>query len=172
MRISILCVALMVFAGGSLSAQDRRQVPRFETFGAPASVDDAEAVTALLGEFRDAWGAQDVDRLIAVHAEDVEWINAYARIFRGRDALRTFLEEQLFPQWDSSVSMGEAEGMTPISLRFLGDGGAVAHWYTDGERGAEVAGGDGPRRTHITIVMEKRQDSGWQIVHEAIFDAR
>lgn len=153
----------------------RRSAPPFRTFGRPASAENAEAIDELMSEFRDAWRAQDVERLAGLHAPDVEWINAYARMFRGSGALRTFLETKLFPEFDPAVSRQEAANMRPVSRRYLGDDAAVVHWVTDSARGpsrnASREGIEGFRRTHLHFVLEQGED-GWRIAHEAIFDAR
>ncbi len=152
-------------------AQDRRDVPAFTVHGEPESHAGAQQVRALIDDFRQAWGEQDIDRLIALHAEDVEWINAYARMFQDIGTLRAFLTERLFPAFDPAVSRQEADNMTPISIRYLGDDVAVMHLYTEGARGESRNAAEDLRRTHIHLVAERGKD-GWRIVHEVIMDAR
>lgn len=154
----------------SAHAQERRQIPELRTFGKPAAEDEA-AVDALIRQFKDAWGRQDSQALLALHAEDVEWINAYARIIRGAEPLTRFFAERLFPGFDSAVSKQEAANMKTISVRYLGDDAAVVHMYTDGNRGRSRDANENSRRTHLHLVLEQ-QGSTWRIVHTAIMDAR
>lgn len=166
-----LGLALACFASAFSLAQERRQIPEERVFGAPESAEDAGALTRALEAYKTAWGEEDTNALMALHAEDTEWINAYARIFRGKDALSTFLEERLFPEFSPETSKQEAENMTLISTRYIGDDAAVIHMYTDGDRGPSVTGGQELRRTHLHLVWEK-QSSGWKVAHTAIMDAR
>lgn len=166
-----IVLTLIVALATPATSQGRREVPPFTTFGAPASAADAERVGALMEAFREAWRTQDAGRLAALHAPDTEWINAYARIFRGSEALRSFLEEKLFPEFDPEVSRTEARRMRPVSLRYLGDDAAVVHWITDSPRGGSRVEGERLRRTHLHFVLEERE-AGWRIVHAVIFDAR
>lgn len=166
-----LFVLLTSFMAASAIGQQRWQVPEFRVFGEPSSQADAKAIDALMQEFKEAWSAQQTERLLNTHARDVEWVNAYARIFRGTEALQVFLDETLFPAFEPDISRGEADSMTPISRRYVGDSAAVLHWYTDGRRGRSRNEGENPRRTHLHFVLGK-QDGSWKIVHLAIFDAR
>ena len=169
-HLLVALLAAFLMAAPSL-AQERRQVPAFTTYGQPASVADAAAIDTAVARYKQAWGRQDVTALMALHAEDTEWINAYARIFRGREALGAFLRHRLFPAFDPAVSKREAANMRTISTRYLGDDTAVVHLYTDGDRGASRNAGEDLRRTHFHLVLGK-DDEGWQIAHTAIMDAR
>ncbi len=152
-------------------AQERREIPAYRAYGAPASPQQGEAIDALLREFKRAWGAEDSAALMAIHAADVEWINAYARMFQDSRALGDFLEHRLFPEFAPDVSRAEGEAMRLISTRYLGDDAAVAHLYTEGQRGPSRNPGETQRRTHIHLVLA-RQGDVWRIVHVAIMDAR
>ncbi|HRK65250.1 MAG TPA: SgcJ/EcaC family oxidoreductase [Terricaulis sp.] len=152
-------------------AQERREIPAYRTYGAPAAPEHAGEIGALVEAFKAAWGAEDTQALMALHAPDVEWINAYARMFQGAEALGAFLEHRLFPAFPAEASRGEAENMRLISTRYLGDDAAVAHLYTEGQRGPSRNEGETARRTHIHLVIA-RQDDVWRIVHVAIMDAR
>jgi uncharacterized protein (TIGR02246 family) len=165
----VLCFVLSDAAG--VLAQERRDVPEFRTYGRPDSAEDERAVNALINNFRDAWGRQDTGALVALHAEDVEWINAYARLIQGAEPLGRFLKERLFPAFDPAISREEAANMKTISSRFIGGDAAVVHLYTDGRRGQSRNANEESRRTHMHLVLE-RQESGWRIVHTAIMDAR
>lgn len=162
---------LAIFASSPCFAQERREIPEAHTFGAPASAADATALNAALNAYKNAWGEEDTPALMALHAEDGEWINAYARIFRDKAALADFLEHKLFPAFPAGTSKREANAMTVISTRYIGDDGAVIHLYTDADRGPSVNEAYDLRRTHIHLVWEKRAD-GWKIVHTVIMDAR
>jgi ketosteroid isomerase-like protein len=152
-------------------AQERREVPPFTTYGSPASTRDAAAIDTLLGAYRRAWSDQDVGALMALHSEDVEWINAYARMFRGRAALGGFLQHRLFPAFDQAVSKREMLNVTMVSRRYIGNDAVVVHFYTDGDRGASRVQGELLRRTHLHLVLG-RQNGRWVVVHTAIMDAR
>lgn len=152
-------------------AQERREIPDFRTYGEPESVADAGRVDTLIQEFKDTWKRQDTVAFIALHADNVEWINAYARLIRDAPPLNEFIGERLFPAFDSAVSREEIANMRLISIRYLGTDAAVVHLYTDGARGASRNSGEKMRRTHIHLVLEKR-NADWKIVHTAIMDAR
>lgn len=166
-----LLLALMSLAATSAFAQERREVPEFRTYGTPSSQAAAQSIDALIESYKNAWGRQDADALVALHADDVEWINAYARMFQGAEPLRTFLKQRLFPAFDASVSRQEAASMKTISIRYMGDDAAVVHLYTDGQRGPSRNEGETLRRTHLHLVLEK-QSAGWKVAHTAIMDAR
>ncbi len=153
------------------AAQERREIPEFRTYGEPASAEDAVAIDSFIAQFKDAWGRQDTEALIALHADDVEWINAYARLFQGAEPLSDFLEQRLFPAFDPAVSKQEAANMKTISIRYLGEDAVIVHLYTDGKRGRSRNVGEDMRRTHLHLVVAK-QKSAWKIVHTAIMDAR
>lgn len=167
---AISAVALVALAAPSI-AQERRDVPAFRTVGEPASAADATAVAGVLEAFREAWSAQDVDALMALHAEDVEWINAYARMFQSATDLERFLADRMFPNFDPAVARQEMENMKVVSIRYVGDDVAIIHAYTDGNRGPSRNDGETVRRTHMHMVLEHRPE-GWRIVHEVIMDAR
>jgi len=163
-------ITFFMLASSPLLSQERREIPELRTFG-QASSENAAAIESLLAQFKDAWGRQSTDELIALHAEDTEWINAYARMFRGTEPLADFLENRLFPAFEPATSKEEAANMKTISLRYIGDDAAVIHLYTDGQRGPSRNEGEARRRTHIHLVLGKRE-VGWRIEHTAIMDAR
>ena len=154
-----------------LEAQERRDIPAVRTYGEPGSLGDRSAIQTLIEKYRDAWSRQDTDAFIALHAEDTEWINAYARLFQGAAPLAEFIEDRLFPAFDSSTSRQEIANMRTISVRYLGDDVAVVHMYTESERGASRNEDEDVRRTHLHLVLDK-QNMAWKIVHTAIMDAR
>jgi uncharacterized protein (TIGR02246 family) len=172
MRLAFaLVLTMMSLAATSVTAQERREVPEFRTYGTAASPAAARDIDALIESYKSAWSRQDADALVELHADDVEWINAYARMFQGAEPLRLFLKDRLFPAFDPSVSRQEVANMKTISIRYLGDDAAVVHLYTDGQRGPSRNEGEALRRTHLHLVLEK-QSAGWKVAHTAIMDAR
>jgi len=169
--LSLCIFAIALFSAPPGFAQERRQVPEERVFGTPASLEAAATLMAAFDTYKQAWGAEDTAALMALHAADTEWINAYARMFRGTEALSAFLENRLFPEFSPETSKREAENMTLISIRYIGDDSAVIHLYTDGDRGPSATKDHELRRTHIHLVWENR-NGAWKIVHTAIMDAR
>lgn len=168
---SALAVSLLtLLCSATVPAQERREVPPVRVYGDPLPA-DRMAVEALFEEYKEAWFRQDADAYVALHAHDTEWINAYARMFQDAEALADFIENRLFPAFDSSTSRQEIRNMQTISIRYLGNDAAVIHAYTEGERGSSRNEGEALRRTHVHLVLGK-QDSGWKVVHTAIMDAR
>lgn len=165
---AFLAAALLSFPG---AAQERREIPEFRTYGTPAVPEDAEAIDMLVEQYEDAWARQDTQAFVALHAQDAEWINAYARIFQSAESLGRFLENRLFPASERSVSEREAEEMRTISVRYIGDDAAVVHLYTESQRGPSRDAGESMRRTHVHLVLAK-QRGAWKVVHTAIMDAR
>lgn len=166
----VVSVAAALVAPPS-AAQERREVPPMRTYGEPASSDDRSAIQSLIEQYKGAWSQQDTDAFIALHAEDTEWINAYARLFQGAAPLAEFIENRLFPAFDSSTSRQEIANMRMISMRYLGDDVAVVHLYTEGQRGESRNKGEDVRRTHLHLVLAE-QNGAWEVVHTAIMDAR
>ena len=155
----------------SAAAQERRQVPEFRVFGEPVSQAQKQDIDDLIDLYRESWAQQDAVTLASLHTEDTEWINAYARVFRGADSLLEFLRDRLFPAFDPEVSVQEAANMHTISLRYLNAETVVAHMYTDGARGASRNAAETQRRTHIHLVVVRLGDD-WRIAHTVIMDAR
>jgi len=170
--LPLVCLLAAVFAlpPAPASAQERREVPEFAVFG-DGTQQNVASVEAFIASFKLAWSSQDAAALAALHTADTEWINAYARMFRGREALETFLRDRLFPEFNPAVSVEETLNMRTISIRFIGDDAAVVHMYTDGHRGASRNAGEDARRTHLHLVLAGTPE-GWRIAHTAIMDAR
>lgn len=154
-----------------VAAQERRETPPFRTYGEPATSTDSAGIDALIDRYKDAWARQDTSGLIALHAEDTEWINAYARLFQGAAPLADFLRNRLFPGFSPEVSKQEAANMRTISIRYLGRDAAVVHMYTEGNRGASRNANEDVRRTHIHLVLGKEAND-WKVAHTVIMDAR
>lgn len=169
-RLTALASLLTLICSGIVPAQERREVPPRRVYGEPLPA-DRMAVETLFEEYKDAWFRQDTDAYIALHAQDTEWINAYARMFQSADSLADFIEDRLFPAFDSRTSRQEIRNMHTISIRYLGDDAAVIHAYTEGERGPSRNEDEALRRTHVHLVLGK-QDGTWKVAHTAIMDAR
>lgn len=171
---STLVVTLFLvaqFGGSPATAAERREVAPYQQFGEPENESQRAAVENLLEAFKRTWAAQDVAAHIELFADDAEWINAYARMFRGTAELEVFLRERLFPAFDSRVSQQEIRNANLLSIRYMGDDAAVLHLYTDGARGESAVPGQALRRTHIHLVFVKTGEN-WKIAHTAIMDAR
>lgn len=169
-RIVVIFLSVW-FVVAPLPAQERREVPAARVYGEPPSVEDQGAIQALIDQYKGSWSRQDTANFIALHADNTEWINAYARLFQGAVPLAEFIENRLFPAFDSSTSIQEIENMRMISLRYLGGDAAVVHLYTEGQRGPSRNEGEDARRTHLHLVLEKANGM-WKIAHTAIMDAR
>jgi uncharacterized protein (TIGR02246 family) len=168
---SALALLAVCLAAAPLSAQERRETFPFRAYGTPASRGDGAAIDALITGYKDAWARQDTAALIALHAQDTEWINAYARMFQGAAPLADFLQHRLFPDFPAEVSQQEAANMRTMSIRYLGGDAAVVHLYTEGNRGASRNSGEEVRRTHLHLVLGK-EGKDWKVAHTAIMDAR
>ena len=168
--ITRLVLFMLAWVSASTFAAERRQLMEFIEVGSPRAEARA-AVNKLIEAFTHSWASQDVEAHMAMFSEDAEWINAYARMFRGKDELSVFLEQRLFPNWPINVSQQEMANAIMISVRYLGDDAAVIHMATDGQRGPSTISDELLRRTHLHLVAEER-DGDWFIVHIAIMDAR
>lgn len=168
---AILMAALTPSLAGEALAQERREIPEYREINIPAESEAQRELHAFLDAFREAWGNEDTDALMALHLPDTEWINAYARMFTDTGNLGQFLETRLFPNFAAGVSRQEADNMALISMRMIGSDAAVIHLFTDGARGPSIVDGRALRRTHIHLVLSKT-DNQWKIAHTAIMDAR
>ena len=111
---------LLLLVAMAANGAERREVMDFVEVGSP----DGEAragVELLIASFVESWANQDVSAHMALFSGDAEWINAYARMFRGTTELAVFLEERLFPNWDIDVSREEMANARLVSVRYLGD---------------------------------------------------
>lgn len=164
---------LTVLSNTPAFAAERREVPPSTVFGTPENIAQQQAVENLLDAFKETWATQNVQAHLALFAQDAEWINAYARMFRGSNELEVFLRDQLFPAFDAEVSQQEIRNANLVSIRYLGDDTAVIHLYTDGSRGESTIPERELRRTHIHLVFAQAdRETNWKIVHTAIMDAR
>ena len=165
-----LTAALAVLTPSS-HAQERRDIPDYREINIEPGSNVHRELHAFLDAYGEAWASEDVTALMALHADDTEWTNAFARIFTTSDALGVFLETRLFPAFGPGVSRREAENMTLISLRRISETAAVAHLYTNSDRGPSAIEGQALRRTHFHLVLVRESD-GWKVAHTVIMDAR
>jgi len=163
----LVCITLLACAS---YAGERREIPDYVELG-EHSIQSKKSVESLVAAFMTSWAEQDTEAHMALFSDDAEWINAYARMFRGKEELSVFLEERLFPNFDAEVSVEEMRNAKMISVRYLNDAAAIIHIATDGARGDSVIEGELMRRTHLHMVIENRGGE-WLIVHTAIMDAR
>ncbi|MEE2526540.1 hypothetical protein V0U79_09190 [Hyphobacterium sp. HN65] len=168
---SILFILILACTTSEAGAQERREIPAYREIGLAENSQSRAELHSFLDAFRTAWGHEDTPALMALHVDDTEWINAYARMFTDSNSLGRFLETRLFPNFAPGVSRMEADNMQAISIRLLGNDAAVIHLYTDGNRGPSVIEERELRRTHIHLVLT-RVDERWLIAHTAIMDAR
>ena len=141
--------------------------PPLQILGAAASEDEVEAIEELFAEFHEAWLAEDSEGLIATHAPDAQWTNAFGLVLRGHDEMRRFFPE-LFRNFDATTT-GKAR---IISIRFVHDDIAIVQRYTQSAGGVmNREGGEGPRQIQVTNVLQKF-DGDWKSIHTMIMDVR
>ena len=185
-HFAIALTALAFGAVHGVAAQEEATVndeyaplPEFRVFGEPATLSDEAAIADLMRRFGQAWSTQDVDGAVEAYADDAEWINSFADVYRGHEALRGQFA-RLFERFESgSDEADEKENQAPrpemkrgrLSIRYIGDEAAVLHGYTESDWGVNRDGG-GLRRVHITYVLDKQPDGQWLIAHQMIMDAR
>ena len=90
---SMVAVALVCLTTTAFAAE-RRQLMEYVETGSP-NAETRAGVDSLLEDFIHSWATQDVAAHMALFSEDAEWINAYARMFRGKHELSIFLEQRL-----------------------------------------------------------------------------
>lgn len=120
--------------------------------------DEAE-ITRLLDEVNEAFRAKDLDRIMALYADDVVAYDMMPPLeYRGKAAYRM--------AWRKGFEMmGEVQDFEHAGRRILVSGDlAVAH-YLCHMRGALRDGKDLDMWTRYTGVFQ-RQDGAWKITHE------
>jgi len=145
-------------------------LPKFQVYGKPATPEDGEAMMSLLRRFGQAWGSGDVEATIATYADDVEWTNAFGVIVKGSDNLKNFFTWLFSRDTTTAGGSSETSNSKLISLRYMGDDVAIYHSMTLSSRG-ESRSGEGMRRNHVTIILEKKDDE-WKIAYQMIMDER
>ncbi|RBP51729.1 YybH family protein [Arenicella xantha] len=159
-----ICSALCLLSFNHQTlAQARGEIPAYAHFGdkKTASIDD------FITQYQTAWRELDASSFAKMHSKDTEWTNAFARIFRGREALEIFVKERLFPQFAQMQSNIDTLDLHAISSRILSDSAAVLHLYTDLGTPTDQS----VRRVHFHLVLANNGGE-WEIVHTAIMDPR
>lgn len=160
----ILCALLYAYSlSPQILAQERGEVPPYTHFGSKK----ASLIDDFVSRYQKAWRELDAELFSELHARDTEWTNAFARIFRGREALYNFVKTQLFPLFSQTQDDTSSLVLHQISSRALSDSIAVLHLYTD--FGSPTEGN--ARRVHFHLVLNKDEDR-WEVVHTAIMDPR
>jgi uncharacterized protein (TIGR02246 family) len=165
---SFLITAFFLLCTSQASAQDFYSLPDYQEFGQPDSVTDDQELDAFIAEFLQAWRTQDAQGLAALHAPDVEWINAFGRTFRGRENLQQFLAHVLFPNFSPEEWQAAIDSYRPVSRHFLGDV-VVMNSQIHSSPGSAMGGNQ--RRTSFNFLLVKRAGQ-WQIAQQVISDIR
>lgn len=164
----ILITVYIYLLTGFASAQDFYPRPEYRQFGSPVMQEHAEELDVFIQEFLRAWRSQDAQAVAAMHTQDVEWINAFGRAFRGREDLQKFLETVLFPnfsaeQWEQGMASYE-----PVSRHYLGNI-VVINSQLRSSPGSAVQGNQ--RRVSLNFVLVK-EAGRWEIAQQIISDIR
>lgn len=137
MRTTVSCVAVacaLLSHADAGSAQRARRFPGTPgSDGMSAASNRAEYyadvmlhTNALLGEWRGAWAADDLEKLLELYTEDANFIFNQDDPVRGRDAIRekltSLLEESgevqaSFTDFDASGRMGVITGLLTFQIR-------------------------------------------------------
>jgi len=165
---SLLISTCLLLLTSLSSAQSFYPVPDYRDYGSPDSQEQTQEVDAFILEFRKAWRHQDAATVAALHTQDVEWINAFGRTFRGQDNLRTFLETALFPGFSSAQWQEAMASYRPVSRHYLGDV-VVINSQLHSSPGSAAEGDQ--RRVSLNFVLI-RQAGQWQIAQQIISDIR
>jgi len=162
-------LALFILLAAAWASANYYPNPNYQVFGEPHTETDKKDIDQLIEKFRQAWAQQDAKGVAALHATDVEWINAFGRTFRGSEQLEEFLAQRLFPEFESEVWQRAMSSYKPISRRYIGSHAAVINAQTQSGPGSAV--GPGGRRVSFTFVLQKNAGR-WEIAHQAIADIR
>jgi len=168
-KLQYLFVITLTLSSGLALAQERRELPKFTIFGEAENQKEEHQITQLVDDYISAWRKLDANAFISLHTHDIEWTNAFARIFQNSKTLGQFLETRLFPQFAQAFPENESLKIEPVSLRYLSDDVVIIHLYTDFPQNNNQ--NTEPRRTHFHLVAHQIK-STWKIAHTAIMDAR
>lgn len=167
--LTLMLIFGFAFAPYANAQAEYYPVPEQKVFGEPASQKEVKAIDHLMAQFRRAWANENAAAVAAIHADNVEWINAFGRTFRSAEKLEKFLSENLFPAFDSVIAKREMQSYREISRRYIGSDVVVINAQLDSGRGSSV--GNGKRRVSLNFVLAKI-DGEWKIVQEVITDIR
>lgn len=165
---SLLITTFFLLQATLASAQNFYPLPDYREYGKPASESQAQALNKLIREFRQAWHHRDARAVAVLHTQNVEWINAFGRTFRGRDDLQEFLETVLFPGFSPQEWQQAMDSYQPISRHYLGDI-VVINSQLHSSPGSAIEGDQ--RRVSLNFVLIK-QAGQWQIAQQVISDIR
>jgi ketosteroid isomerase-like protein len=121
----------------------------------PASPSDEAMVLRTVEEYRDAYQARDIDRMLASFADDAE-LTLAPGTFRGKDAIRRVLE------WDARLS-------PTASVRDVGVGVVVSGRKAVWERAISLTYEGIPYEEEATLVLEL-DDAGRIVRFRSYYD--
>ncbi len=154
--LAVACALLAhVDAGSAQRARRFTGTPGSDGFSAASNRAEYYAdvmlhTNALLGEWRGAWAADDLEKLLELYTEDANFIFNQDDPVRGRDAIRekltSLLEESgevqaSFTDFDASGRMGVITGLLTFQIR----NGRVSRTLTG---------------IHMTVLIRRGRDWG------------
>lgn len=159
-------VALFILLASGFASADFYPLPDYRVFGKAYSEADERAIDQLIERFRIAWVNQDAATVAAIHSDEVEWINAFGRTYRGADQLEKFLATTLFPAVVAEAWRQATASYIPVSRRYLGTDTAVINAQMHSIPGSAIS-----RRVYLNFVLTKH-DGKWEIAQQVISDIR
>ena len=179
-RLLPVTVLLLCLAGGPASQAEEalpgyaRATPMDAYLPPPlvvlgeSSDADVAALERLIGQYQEAWWAEDPEGLIATFAPDAQWTNAFGLVVRGHDEMRRFFPE-MFKYFDAR----ETSKSTAIFIRFLTEDTAIMQRVLHSAGGVQNRDADGvPARQIQVIDVFQRLEGDWKTVHQMIMDVR
>ena len=130
--------------------------------------DDQQAIGKTLLTLLTSFRNRDAQALHAVYSDDADWVNAFGRVKRGREAIVGYLTG-LFA--DDNFNRGEPEGPPETSFRVLTPDVVLvsAHLRIKGQ--GLVGGGTLDRDNFSLRALQRQVDGSWLIVSEMFQDA-
>ncbi len=119
-----------------------------------ASADGGHEVLALLDRQAAAWTRGDLDAFCSVYAADAVFV-APSGVTRGREQVLARYKKK----YPTAAAMGKLT-LTPVDVRETADAVSVAAKWT-------LEYPNQPSSTGHTVVVFKRWQGRWQIVHDA-----
>lgn len=133
------------------------------------TVEEREAVEAILRELRQRAREGDAARAAALYADDADWMNAFGVRRRGRVEIEAWLRRL---NESPGYRAGQVTHSTPEEIQFLRPDLAVVHRYLEISGQRSAAGTELPvRRTHHLLVLSK-ESGRWVIACHYIMDER
>jgi uncharacterized protein (TIGR02246 family) len=156
LRPLFICSAWLILASGRAAAQGNTR-----DFDRPGPAAEREAyyarvrmeVNGVLGQWKDAWDADNADGLSKLYAPDASYLPPGAASAQGRDAIRDYLATIL-----------PASGSADVRMTDFGTSGDLA--YVTARVTHQAGGGAGaPRKLVRTdLLVLRRIRNTWQIV--------